>query len=622
MKINEIKSFLENEWFTLENNQKQYDYFFDDMERKLGYNFSEFGLAIKILMANYKGLSDFFILTNYLSISIIVEINKIQQVFSYSEFRPYLEKALKFKAQFRMSWEEQQDKFVQSKLAVYDTFLQTENWKMKFSLENIDNKIKQTFKEVYELNNKDNETLNIKVRDKLLQFWTSINRALLSLYDWKDYPVPLSLWFSLNEKGRTESLDYRIQADPVVNFHWLRNWTYRLLASKIVELDNLWYDEYAPIYKESIWSQKLHIWCWTTNSWKSTSIISVLDYIYKTKQAVWQEYKIYTTEDPIEKKLDFAYQLQVDYHNPNEDRRITFSDGIKSAMRNSPKVITVWEIRDLDTWIEALNASISWHITISTIHTNTSFSIFQRLKNLQWSVGWSWISTNDILTWLWTVTTTNLLTTYPMEKTITLKELVRPIELENWKKTYLYYKYFWKKKDKLTWKIISDKPIIDDFFYALIEYLKNKKQNWTPEIKWNYPMLMKLFNTFKRFSNFYKNNLYLDYWNKLDVFDDFIKWFEYTIENMRIVYLPVDYTETSMKPTMEVLSLTTDHINILQTAKNETEIYNWLDKNETMFLPRFYFAYVKNHKLVEEKWKTFDFLDIVNLANIGYVFRV
>ena len=622
MKINEIKSFLENEWFTLENNQKQYDYFFDDMERKLGYNFSEFWLAIKILMANYKGLSDFFILTNYLSISIVVEINKIQQVFSYSEFRPYLEKALKFKAQFRMSWEEQQNRFVQSKLAVYDTFLQTENWKMKFSLENIDNKIKQTFKEVYELNDIDNETLNIKVRDKLLQFWTSINRALLSLYDWKDYPVPLSLWFSLNEKGRTESLDYRIQADPVVNFHWLRNWTYRLLASKVVELDNLWYDEYAPIYKESIWSQKLHIWCWTTNSWKSTSIISVLDYIYKTKQAVWQEYKIYTIEDPIEKKLDFAYQLQVDYHNPNEDRRITFSDGIKSAMRNSPKVITVWEIRDLDTWIEALNASISWHITISTIHTNTSFSIFQRLKNLQWSAGWSWISTNDILTWLWTVTTTNLLTTYPIKKTITLKELVRPIELENWKKTYLYYKYFWKKKDKLTWKIISDKPIIDNFFYALIEYLKNKKQNWTPEIRWNYPMLMKLFNTFKRFSNFYKNNLYLDYWNKLDVFDDFIKWFKYTIENMRIAYLPVDYTETSMKPTMEVLSLTTDHINILQTAKNETEIYNWLDKNETMFLPRFYFAYVKNHKLVEEKWKTFDFLDIVNLANIGYVFRV
>ena len=114
-------------------------------------------------------------------------------------------------------------------------------------------------------------------------------------------------------------------------------------------------------------------------------------------------------------------------------------------------------------------------------------------------------------------------------------------------------------------------------------------------------MLTKLFNNFKRFSKFYQHNLYIDFENKLDIFDDFIKWFEYTIENMRIVYETVDYTETSMKPTMEVLSLTTDHINILQTAQNEEEIYNWLSENETMFLPRFYFAYLKNQKLVEEK---------------------
>jgi len=68
------------------------------MQRKLSFAYTEFGLAIKILMAHYKGLSDFFILTNYLAISINVEINKVQQIFKYKEFRRFLKEAVEFKA--------------------------------------------------------------------------------------------------------------------------------------------------------------------------------------------------------------------------------------------------------------------------------------------------------------------------------------------------------------------------------------------------------------------------------------------------------------------------------------------------------------------------------------------
>ena len=623
--IQVVKSSLQNEWFNINHNIKDYKYFFENMDKKLNYWFTEFGLAIKILMTKYKGLSDFFILSNYISIQIMAEINKIQQGFRYEDFRKYLMEALRFKAEFLYRDEYNRQRVIESNMALFDFFLGTESGIMDYYFDNLDKWYLERFKKVYAENIKwlDDDNIRIIAREQLIKFWQRINRALLTLYDGKEVATPLSLWFSLNIKWESEKRDYRIQADPVINFYWIRSRTYRLLATKIIDLEKLWYDEYVSLIKDKIWSQKLHIWCWTTNSGKSTSIISALDYMNKTKEKEGQKIKIYTMEDPIEKKTNFAYQLQVAYNHPNPDERITFTDGIKSSMRNSPRVIMVWEIRDLDTWVEALNAAISWHITISTIHTNTSFAVFQRLKNMKdpsWK--WSWIALNDILSWLWLVITTNLLSTYPVEKTIKLKELVKAVE-KNWKKTYLYLAKYAKWKDKISWKYYSESPIIDDFFYALIEYYKTKKKYWqVKELKWNYPLLYNLFNKFKKFASFYKNNVYIDYGNKLDIFSDFIKWFEYTMENHRIVYKKVDNKETWMKPVMEILNLEAEHIDLLQTAKGESEIYNWLAKNETTFLPRFYFAYLKNILLQKEKWMTFDFRDIVNLANIAYVFRI
>ena len=622
-KIN-YEDVLHNYWFTKPIIKWETKYFFNDMQRKLSFAYTEFGLAIKILMAHYKGLSDFFILTNYLAISINVEINKVQQIFKYKEFRRFLKEAVEFKANLLYEWSSK-EKFINDMMTIYDLFLETEDGKMKYRLDNMDKLLTKKIVDIYNLQNESAKNIEIIVREHLIHFWWNINKALTTLYDWNDVEVPQSLGFSMQEKWRVESLDYRIQADPVKNFFNLKNWTYRLLASKIIDLDQLWYDEYTPIYKDKLWSQKLHIWCGTTNSWKSTSIVSALAYLYNSKKAKGQEYKIYTIEDPIEKKLDFAYQLQVDYNNPSPDRRVTFSDWVKSAMRNSPKVIVVWEIRDLDTGVEALNSAISWHTVISTIHTNTSFAVFQRLKNLKWWDGeWAGIALNDILSGLWVITTTNLLTTYPIEKTIPIKDLIKPIE-KDWKKTYLYVAKLAKKKDKISWKLVSDSPVIDDFFYALLSYKKAKKEwkEWdVSNAEWEYPTLFLLYKTFERFSKFYYNNVFIDFWNKLKVFHDFKKWFEYTIVNQRLVIEKVDSSETGMKPVMEVLVLESQHINLLQTAPGEEEIYQWLCENEKTFLPRFYFAYLKNKKLIEEKQKTFNFIDIVNLANIWYVFRI
>jgi type IV pilus assembly protein PilB len=106
-----------------------------------------------------------------------------------------------------------------------------------------------------------------------------------------------------------------------------------------------------------------------TGSGKTTTLYAFLKKIHNP------EIKIITIEDPIEYHLAGVVQTQV-----NDD--YTFANGLRSALRQDPDVIMVGEIRDRETAEIAINASLTGHLVLSTLHTNNSAGTFPRLIDL------------------------------------------------------------------------------------------------------------------------------------------------------------------------------------------------------------------------------------------------
>jgi type II secretory ATPase GspE/PulE/Tfp pilus assembly ATPase PilB-like protein len=89
------------------------------------------------------------------------------------------------------------------------------------------------------------------------------------------------------------------------------------------------------------------------------------------------EVKIITLEDPIEYRIDGVEQTQVD-----DESGYTFAKGLRAIVRQDPDVILVGEIRDLETADIALQASLTGHLVLSTLHTNDAVGAVPRLINL------------------------------------------------------------------------------------------------------------------------------------------------------------------------------------------------------------------------------------------------
>jgi type II secretory ATPase GspE/PulE/Tfp pilus assembly ATPase PilB-like protein len=89
------------------------------------------------------------------------------------------------------------------------------------------------------------------------------------------------------------------------------------------------------------------------------------------------EIKIITLEDPIEYRIDGVEQTQVD-----EDAGYTFANGLRAIVRQDPDIILVGEIRDLETADIALQASLTGHLVLSTLHANDAVGAVPRLINL------------------------------------------------------------------------------------------------------------------------------------------------------------------------------------------------------------------------------------------------
>ena len=108
-----------------------------------------------------------------------------------------------------------------------------------------------------------------------------------------------------------------------------------------------------------------------TGSGKTTTLYSFLRKIHSP------EIKIITIENPIEYHLPGIVQTQTD-----PDKNYTFASGLRSALRQDPDVILVGEIRDDETAEVAVNAALTGHLVLSTLHTNNAAGTFPRLIDL------------------------------------------------------------------------------------------------------------------------------------------------------------------------------------------------------------------------------------------------
>lgn len=108
-----------------------------------------------------------------------------------------------------------------------------------------------------------------------------------------------------------------------------------------------------------------------TGSGKSTTLYAALSKINSVDK------NIITVEDPVEQRIQGIGQIQV-----NSKIGLTFANGLRAILRQDPNIVMIGEIRDLETAEIAINASLTGHLVLSTIHTNDSAGVFPRLIDM------------------------------------------------------------------------------------------------------------------------------------------------------------------------------------------------------------------------------------------------
>ena len=108
-----------------------------------------------------------------------------------------------------------------------------------------------------------------------------------------------------------------------------------------------------------------------TGSGKSTTLYTALSELNR------EDVNIITVEDPVEANIDGINQVQV-----NTKAELTFASALRSILRQDPDIIMIGEIRDGETAEIAVQASITGHLVVSTLHTNSAAGTISRLADM------------------------------------------------------------------------------------------------------------------------------------------------------------------------------------------------------------------------------------------------
>lgn len=167
-------------------------------------------------------------------------------------------------------------------------------------------------------------------------------------------------------------IDVRISTLPV----WeSENVVCRILdnSKSVVDFDDLWFFWTTKRFLEKSISKKngMVLVTWPTGSGKTTTLYTILSKLNT------RDKKIITLEDPIEYTMDWVIQSEV-----NEKKWFTFHSWLRAVLRQDPDIIMVWEIRDLETLETATQASLTWHLVLSTLHTKSAAETLDRIINM------------------------------------------------------------------------------------------------------------------------------------------------------------------------------------------------------------------------------------------------
>ena len=183
----------------------------------------------------------------------------------------------------------------------------------------------------------------------------------------------------LPQDGRfkIETADYkyslRVSVLPVFNGEKI---VMRLLAEnvKAQTLDSLGFSGVAleKIKKNLVRPRGMILITGPTGSGKTTTLYSMMGILNKP------EVNISTVEDPIEYRMPRINQTQV-----NAGIGLTFASGLRALVRQDPNIIMVGEIRDTETASLAINAALTGHLVLSTLHTTSAPGAIPRLIDMQ-----------------------------------------------------------------------------------------------------------------------------------------------------------------------------------------------------------------------------------------------
>lgn len=167
-------------------------------------------------------------------------------------------------------------------------------------------------------------------------------------------------------------LDIRVSSLPTL---YGENIVMRILdrESAMVDLDRLGLEDKTKKMLNVVIHKPNGIFLVTgpTGSGKTTTLYSCLNILNQVGV------KIITTEDPVEIQLDGVIQAQV-----REDVGLTFAACLRSILRQDPDIVMVGEIRDFETAQIAVEASLTGHLVLSTLHTNSAPETITRLLDM------------------------------------------------------------------------------------------------------------------------------------------------------------------------------------------------------------------------------------------------
>jgi len=174
--------------------------------------------------------------------------------------------------------------------------------------------------------------------------------------------------FTINAEGK--KIDVRTSTLPTA---WGESVVMRILNPDSISLDfsDLGFREasFKRLEKEFSKPHGMIITTGPTGSGKTTTLYAILSRLNVAGT------KIITLEDPIEYKVEGLNQSQI-----NHSKEYTFAKGLRSILRQDPDVVMVGEIRDLETAETAIQAALTGHLLLSTIHTNDASGAIPRFN--------------------------------------------------------------------------------------------------------------------------------------------------------------------------------------------------------------------------------------------------